>query len=125
MYTRKETETVKSILQQIDQFITDNASYIKDCWRNTLYDDYPFYIPAYSYDEFFKQIERVLWFYLSYSHDNAIIHHDIIEINTEADHAILIHYNKSEGDDAMTAWDADDPQLTWEIGIHKLSIVII
>lgn len=120
-----QIETIKSILQQIDQFITDNGSYIKDCWDNHLNEDYPFYFPAYDYHNFLKQVKKVLGFYIAYSYTNAIVHHDIIEVNTECNQALLIHYNKSEGDDAMTAWDADDPQLTWEIGIHKLSIVIL
>lgn len=118
-------DIIKETLQQIDQFITDNASFIKESWNPHLNEEYPFYMPAYDYPNFIKQMEQVLSFYIAYSYTNAIVHHDIIWVDTEANQAILIHYNKSEGDDAMTAWDADDPQLTWEIGIHKLSIVIL
>lgn len=118
------TLTIKSIIQQIDQFITDNAPYIKDDWKNTIYEDYPFYIPAYSYNEFLKQIEQVLRFYIANSQMNVIRHHDIIEINSEATNAVLAPYTRSEGDDWITEWD-DELQLTWEIGIHKLSIIIL
>lgn len=119
------TDLIKSIPQQIDQFITDNASFLKDFWNNTLNEDYPFCWPAHDYHNFLKQIECVVKFYIATQYENNLLHHDIIEIFEDPDQAVLFEHKRSEGDMIMAELDADQPQLTFEIGEHRLSIIYL
>lgn len=121
-------DRIDLILQQINQFIIDNASFIREDWNNHLNEDYPFYMPAHDYQSFLEQVEQVITFDTVHRFNKDLMHHDIIKVNTELNQAILVPYPRIKGDEYLeylTDCDAEAPQITWEIGIHRLSIVLI
>lgn len=121
------TQSIKAfeIVKQIDNFIGEYAPYVKECWDNHLNEDYPYYWPAYDYHNFLRQVEQVVRFLQSYQFTNCPIYHDIIELCSEPDQAIINHRLKSRGDEIMAEESSDLPQLVFEIGPHKLSIITL
>lgn len=121
------TQSIKAfeIVKQIDNFIEEYTPYVKECWDNHLNEDYPYYWPAYDYHNFLRQVEQVVKFLQANQFTNCIAYHDIIELCSEPDQAIICHHIKSRGDKIMAEEGSDLPQLVLEIGPHKLSIITL